>query len=105
MHWEDTWPNYPDFQLAVTGLFLDMGLNGVGNRIQSFSSLVLASAVPDNWCQKWDLQRREDESKNTTLGAAKKPHDIVKYRGGDIYRGRHRRTKLRQLSGTLKSIA
>ena len=46
VRWEDTLPNYSDCQLAVTGLYLDMGLNGVSNRIQSCSTLVLASAVP-----------------------------------------------------------
>ena len=31
---------------------------------------VPASAVPDNWCQKWDVQRREDESKKACHGSS-----------------------------------
>ena len=60
-------------------------LRGIPSTI-SRSSLVTASAIPDNWCQKWDV-RREDASKKTTMGAAEKQH--AKYCAADIYRGRH----------------
>ena len=46
--------------IVCSSLFIDI----------SCSSPVPASAVPDNWCQKWDVQRRDDGSKKATLGAA-----------------------------------
>ena len=36
------------------------------------SCRVPASAVPDNWCQKWDVQRGNYERRKTTLGTAEK---------------------------------
>ena len=55
--------------LLRQGCILAMRLNDVRNTYNR-SSPVSASAVPDNWCQKWDVQRRGDGSKNATLGAA-----------------------------------
>ena len=51
-------------------VFSAMRINDVRKHNHSFVS-VPASVVPDNWCQKRDVLRREDESKKTTLGAAK----------------------------------
>ena len=45
---EETWHNYPDCQLAVTGLSLNTGLNDVIICYILCLSRVPASAVPDN---------------------------------------------------------
>ena len=62
--------NYVRFiDISCSSLFIDISCSSLFIDI-SCSSPVPASAVPDNWCQKWDVQRRDDGSKKATLGAA-----------------------------------
>ena len=43
---------------------------------KSCSSPIPASAVHDNWCQKWDVQRRDDGSKKATLHGSSGVHTV-----------------------------